>query len=347
MDVRGLYYEEGRAKATPAVLSVEGKTVVLRAVDDGRFLGDVSRRDADVSMRVGDIPRQVSLRGGWTFETDDNAGIDRLLTAPIDNLLPWLEKGWERVAIATLIFIGLMVCVWRFGIPAATQAAVNVTPTAVERSIATGSLRSLDASVFEPSAIDADRREALDALFTELVQVYRTRDDALLEAQFELLYRKAPMVGANAFALPGGKVILTDELLALIDDDALIGAIMAHEIGHVHHRHTLYSLYRSTGVSALILFLGGDLSQLAEDAVVQGAVLSNLASSRRMEREADVLGVELSLAAGIDPEGLITALELLSEECDGCEPAAWLSTHPGLEDRAENIRKAAEAARSR
>lgn len=337
MDVRGLYYEAGKAQATPAVLTVEDGVIMLRAAEDGRFLGDAGRRDAEVSMRLGNIPRQVALPGGWTFETNDNDGIDRLLTAPIDRLLPWLERGWDRVAIAAVIVVLSMVALWRLGIPAATKVAVHFTPYTVEESIGEGTLRSLDAAVFEPSELPEARQQALRDAFSILVRTYFAREDARQAPQFTLLFRKAPAIGANALALPDGTIVVTDDLVALFDDDTPILGILAHEIGHVHHQHTLYQLYRSVGVSAVILFVGGDLSQLAEDAVIQGAALSNLSSSRGMERQADVLGVELSIAAGYDPEALITAVETLGAACENCTQPAWLSTHPGLEDRAELI----------
>ncbi|NRA31124.1 MAG: hypothetical protein HRU11_12790, partial [Parvularculaceae bacterium] len=175
--VRGLYYDLGRAKAVPATVSVEGNMVVVRAADDGRLLGDAFRREADVSMRLGDIPRQVALPGGWTFETDDNDGIDRLLTAPIDRLLPWLEGGWHRVLIFTLFVIVALGMGWRFGVPYATQIAVDRTPQSVEDTIANGALNTWDFALFDPTKADEARRDMLLAEFAKLVEIYNERPD--------------------------------------------------------------------------------------------------------------------------------------------------------------------------
>lgn len=340
VSVVGSFYRAGSGRPTKAWLTLDGEEVRVCALADGSVLGTAPRRDVEVSAKVGSIPRQVSAAQEWMFETADSDGIDRILGRPGDGLLPWLEEFHPKLIVLAVVVLVSVVGIFRFGIPAATHMAVNATPQAVETAIAAGTLQSLELTFFEKSEADPERRIRLEGRFEALLAAYGNSETARLAPNFELLFRKAPLVGPNALALPGGQVILTDELLDLIDDDDLITAILAHEIGHVHHRHSLYALYRSAGVSAMILFLGGDLSQLAEDAVVQGAVLSNLASSRGMEKEADLTAVTLAGAGGYPPTALIEALEELTGSCETCDEMSWLSTHPAFKERARAIRAA-------
>lgn len=337
-EVRGVFCQPGSAEAAPAILVRKGPTIIVRAATDGWVLGAIPARRVRVARRR--QCRAAAHAGAWTFETADASGLDRLLTAPVDRLLPWLRQGWGRVAMVAALFTLLTGAAWQFGIPAATRLAVDTTPGRVERAIEGGTLEALDTAIFEPSAAPPRRQQRLKAAFGRLIEAYRARPDARLDPDFRLLFRAAPLVGPNALALPGGIIVVTDELLALLPEDEPIIAVMAHEIGHVHHRHGLYALYRSAGVGALVLFLGGDLGALAEQAVAQGASLSNLASSRGMERQADLVAIDLTLAAGYDPMTLVSALEALTDECARCAETSWLSSHPGTRDRADRIRKA-------
>ncbi|MFC3303358.1 M48 family metallopeptidase [Parvularcula lutaonensis] len=337
----GKFRRDGEARATPAFLSRDGKLLLLlHREGTGEFLADAERRDIDLSPRIASIPRQVSLPGGWSFETEDNDGIDALLGRPHDRLVPALERFGPHLVVVAVISVMAIVGLVRFGLPAATDAAVNATPPAVEKAIAQGSLASLDRTLFKPSDHDPARRAAIEARFAQLVDAYRARSDARGEADFRLLFRDAPFVGPNAFAFPGGTIVITDDLLDLLPEDGPVLAVLSHEIAHVHHRHGLNSLYRSAGIGALILFLGGEASQLAEELVVQGAVLSNLAASRSMEAEADLTGVAIAVGAGIEPEGLVTALAALNADCPGCDDASWSSSHPSFAKRRNAIRDA-------
>src|SRR4029077_985450 len=75
---------------------------------------------------------------------------------------------------------------------------------------------------------------------------------------YRLEFRACKGMGPNAFALPGGAIVLTDDLVELAENDAQISAVLAHEIGHVRNRHGLRLALQATGLSALIAALAGD-----------------------------------------------------------------------------------------
>ncbi|NNU17215.1 M48 family metallopeptidase [Parvularcula sp. ZS-1/3] len=337
--VAGKFYRAGSGTPVPARLTVERKLVRIAEAGGGPVLAEEARGDVAISARLGSVPRRVEMIGSWTFETDDNDGIDRAFGGFGRGALSALEGSLPAILVAVVFVVVSLIGITVFGLPAATQAAVDRTPQEAERAIAAGSMRSLDATLFRETEADESRREALQEAFAELVSAYENQPWAREDVVFRLDFRHAPAIGPNALALPGGQVVVTDDLLDVLEEDEMVAAVLAHEIAHVHHRHGLYALYRSAGVGALILFLGGDLSALAEDAVVQGAVLSNLSVSRRSEREADRTGAQLAAAAGLDPMALLEALEALTG-ADADEKSSWLSSHPGLKDRAKAIREA-------
>ena len=90
--------------------------------------------------------------------------------------------------------------------------------------------------------------------------------------------------------------------------------MLAHEIGHVEHQHSLRQLYRAAGVSALIMLIGGDIGSGTEDILVQGSALLSLSYSRSAEAEADRHSVELMYKAGHDPKAIAHFFELLRDK---------------------------------
>lgn len=161
----------------------------------------------------------------------------------------------------------------------------------------------------------------------------------------------------NAFAIPGGYVYVTRQLVALMNDEAELAFVMGHEIGHVAAQHAKKREQRSalSGIGAALLgAITG--SNVIGNLAGTGAQLYTLGYSRDQEREADSLGVRYLARAGYDTQasgdilqslGAQTSLEARLAGQDGREPAGWLSTHPATADRVARIRREAAAAAAR
>ncbi len=143
----------------------------------------------------------------------------------------------------------------------------------------------------------------------------------------------------NAFALPGGYIYLTRQILAHMNSEAEVAGVLGHEIAHVTARHSVTQISRAQLVG-LGLGLGSvfspefrNWSQLAEI----GAGVLFLKYSRDAERQADELGVEYMFQQGYDPRELsdfFAVFEFMREESGGALPN-WLSSHPAPPDRRE------------
>ena len=145
----------------------------------------------------------------------------------------------------------------------------------------------------------------------------------------------------NAFALPGGIMVLTRGLLDEAESPEEIAGIAAHELGHLAHDHSTRALYRSFAVALLIGVLFGDLT----GGTLAGGLaewLVNTGYSRDAERDADAFALERLEAAGIGTEGLADFFARLEEKhgTDGGPLLRLLSTHPATAERLAHIRAA-------
>ncbi len=148
----------------------------------------------------------------------------------------------------------------------------------------------------------------------------------------------------NAFAVPGGRMVLTRGLLKAADTPDEIAGVFAHELGHVYHRHPEAALVRILGIQLLVgMFTGGGTGQTIGEVASLATVLSY---SRDAERQADSFAQKTMKTAKINPEGLITFFgrvlklekKLNSKSGTISTMLNILSTHPGTEDRIKKLK---------
>lgn len=328
--IEGMWRPAGVSRANEAELRAAGGRAVVAAGQ--ATLVEAPVGDVEISARVGSIPRRVGFPDGSVFETVDNDAVDRLFPPRGGGIVHELERFRPRLFVFAALVVGLCFLIYRFAVPVLVEVAVAVTPPIVPQLMSQGALSSLDGTLLADSKLDAERQRTLRAGFEGLADLSpRGRDG------FTLNFREGGSIGPNAFALPDGTIVVTDELVKLAaDDDAVLG-VLAHEIGHVEREHALRRLYRAAGIAALIMMIGGDIGSGAEDVLVQGSALLSLSYSRDQENEADRVSVELMSKAGKDPESIARFLEKIREIAgDGPD---FMSTHPGTEGRIEAVRE--------
>lgn len=348
--VNGTWRRAGQARGTPARFAVTADGTASIVAETGETIASGPLSAFVVSDRVGSIPRHVEVPSAGDFETADNDGIDRLI-APYRTasfgLVHGLEKFRPRLFVFAALVIALGVAIYRYAVPVLVEVAIAVTPPVVTELMSQGVMASLDESVFEKSGLPAERQAEIMADFDQLA-VLTPRFEASKatgKAAYTLNFRKGGLIGPNAFALPDGTLVLTDELVAMAKDDEVVLGVLGHEIGHVERAHSLRQLYRAAGVTALIMLIGGDIGAGTEDILVQGSALLQLSHSRDAEREADRYSVELMHKAGKDPAAIARFFELLRDRLGSNSDSDFFSTHPATPERiAETKRYAAEVA---
>ena len=140
----------------------------------------------------------------------------------------------------------------------------------------------------------------------------------------------------NAFALPGGRIIVFSGLITACLNPEELSGVLAHEIAHITHHHVMKKLKKELGLSILATLAGGDSgTEILKEAV---RLVSSTAYDRQMEKEADESGVLYLLNAGIDPEDFSNFLFRLSKK-PHIQPDVpeWISTHPLPEERVATI----------
>lgn len=244
-----------------------------------------------------------------------------------DSLVVSLQQSWHGTLIACVATIAILVLGYLYGLPAASEVLAKALPEQAERVIGRETLGFLDQKIFAPSQLPEDRRSAIVARFRALTPPWQG------VPEYEIVFRKS-RIGPNAFALPSGQIILTDEIVKLVEsDDAVIG-ILAHELGHLHERHMMRRIIQSSAIGAAALTLSGDVSS-----IVAGipTIMLDLKYSRDAEREADDYAVAMLKANGISLSNLTLLFEKIGAES---EDAAYISSHPPASERVERINKA-------
>jgi predicted Zn-dependent protease len=158
----------------------------------------------------------------------------------------------------------------------------------------------------------------------------------------------------NAFAIPGGYVYVTRQLVALMNNEAELAGVLGHEVGHVAAQHskkrqsaaTRNSILGALGTILSGMVLGsGTAGQIGQQVFSQGSQMLTLGFSRKQETEADNLGIDYLRRSGYDPRAMSTVLQSLASQ-NALEARlmgtqnrvpAWASTHP---DPASRVRAA-------
>jgi predicted Zn-dependent protease len=154
---------------------------------------------------------------------------------------------------------------------------------------------------------------------------------------FQFRFRVVDDPSVNAFALPGGFVTVNMGLLQSAESGEEVAAVIGHELAHVVQRHGTRRVLRQLGgMAALSIVFGG--TDLEVPATLLGG-LANTAYDRDQETEADELGQEALIAAGVSPIGMVHFFERMAKDA-ALAPPQFLSTHPDPGNRAQRAQAA-------
>lgn len=247
----------------------------------------------------------------------------------------WFEetllKPWRWVAASCAALLVAFV-LYFYALPGLASWGAVAVPQQVINRMFQDVMPILDQYYFQPSTMPQARQDALQKALGRLVEGQSE------QKHIQLVFRSLP--GApNAFALPNGTIVLTDELAELLSDDAVMG-VLAHEIGHVVLRHSLQALIQNGATATLLLAFSGDTSLLL---TLFTTDLLNQKHSRDFELAADAFAIDRFKQQGRDLkhlEELYTVLLTLNGPGAGGGLGAYLSSHPASQERLELVRKA-------
>lgn len=289
--------------------------------------------DVRIAPRIGNMPRSIYFPGGAKCETADNDLMDEVLKhhrrGAFQRLVYMLESRLRFVLLLLLLTVSVTWAFVEFVIPELAKHAAFALPVSTDKIIGEESLKTLDQlSVISPSDQDLTTRERLTRLFTSIVRQLEDGHD------YRLVFRKSDQMGANAIALPSGIIVLTDELVKLAENDNELIAIMAHEIGHVIHRHALRTMLQNSTGKLLMATITGDIFSKSALSATLPNFLVQMKYSRAFEIEADRFALDYLKAHKISPQYFADILMRLErgQSLTG-NTFEYLSSHPATKKR--------------
>jgi Zn-dependent protease with chaperone function len=325
-----LFYDGLRSQPQAVELRIGSGGIVVRGQTLQR---GYDWRRARLSERLQHAPRVIRFADGGFCEISDQAGLDAALAAVgyHDSWVARSHRRWSHVLAAMAMLLAAIFALYRWGLPVAAERVARRIPPGVEAGIGTRAVKIVEQQ-FGPSKLAPEQTDRVQHVFGSIVP----QDGR----SFHLVLRDGGSFGANAFALPGGTVVVTDQLVQLAPNDAALAGVLAHEIGHVERRHLMRLVISGTVVGAVVTLIAGDVSGVS---AALPAALANLSYSRDMEREADSYAIDLLKLRQIPIEPLAQLLQQLQTAHQGGQAHGWaryLQTHPDTEDRIAAIRAA-------
>ncbi|MEN9599142.1 MAG: hypothetical protein RL596_1453 [Bacteroidota bacterium] len=183
--------------------------------------------------------------------------------------------------------------------------------------------------------------EKIDTHKTKLVREFATSLALSKTYNIDITVLKDKEV--NAFALPGGKVVVYSGIVKSLQSADELAALLAHEVSHINKRHSLKSLLRSSAIAILISVALNDASGVASVLVENAETLRSLGYSRSLEREADYAGMQVLVDNKINPIAMRNLMLRLQEEYGKApDMISFISTHPATSERIDNANKFAK-----
>ncbi len=281
------------------------------------------------SSRVGNTPRMLTFFDGSICYSDENDKIDALLRSKKNSFsFVHLLESKMKYALISIVFILLTVLFFlTIGSDIAAKNIAKIIPQSIENKISTSTLKTLDEYLLKPSKLSQEEKDKYRKMFSQIVEN---------EEKYTLHFRRG--IGINAFALPSGDIILTDELVKFSDgNDDMVYGILVHEKGHVVHKHSMQLIVKASIISAVITYFTGDVSSIV--ATLSTSML-NADYSRNFEKEADIYAKKKMLKEHKDPKHLAEFFIKMGEESlDANKTHGYFDSHPSNRQRIDYLLK--------
>lgn len=333
MEYQGIALHESLPKGRKSgVIQVNDVDIIF--LDEGKRLQSFPINRTEISQG-GTGNRYVYLKhpdkSGWTFYTDDKSILKHAGFSREDHHKKSAKKIrnnrrllWISVQSIIGVLLAIVILFYLFRGKIVESVAMSV-PVTWEQEVSETMLESatMGKNVVKDEKILSD----LEKITFPLVNAVDNKD-----FKFSFTIVEDPTL--NAYALPGGAVVIHSGLILEADDVNEVAGVLAHEISHVTRRHHIRGMVDKLGFFMLLRALIGDIGGIGSELAIYGATIESLKYSRDYELEADESGWNLMLKANLDPRGMIDFFEKLQHE-HGDMPgvATFMSTHPATGDR--------------
>jgi predicted Zn-dependent protease len=329
MEHSAIYYDGKTSQPYDAKIGIVGNILTIN-YENGQVVWLISEIDyssftgkGKTMLKYGEFPHQYL-----------EFPIDSTLFSVLENQLPkrregfWAfanelaSAGFQGVVISIAIFLVITASFYFFLLPKIAEYIALKIP--IETEVELG--KQFYESFVGEMQVDEER--------TKQLQHFAKKID--FQTKYPLKFTVVKDEQVNAFALPGGNVVVFDAILAKIKTPEELAALLSHEVTHVKERHSLKGLARSLAGSVIVSVVVGDMNAIGSILVSQASNIYELGFTRDMEKEADLEGLKIMYHNKLDPKGMVHLMERLNEEEKkyGVDKMpAYLNSHPMTKER--------------
>jgi Zn-dependent protease with chaperone function len=333
MNYQAIFFDGLSSSPHSVHFSLNDQELVINSPDKAIVY---QRKQCEIASAFSDAGYRINLSDGARLEVRDASFHDYLQAneSSFNRNLNWLKHKPVFILMALLLSTLAVIYFLTDGLPIVAKLATKAFPVKTENRIGKYIIDSdyFEKSLFQLSSLSLIRQEQIQKNFA--------RYCAKMEAcpAYRIQFRQSKLVGANAFALPGGDIIVTDDLVNLAGNDNEINAVLAHELGHIAMRHSLQQMIQSSLRTIILVGITGDVDSVAS---ALPGLMFDLKYSRESEVDADNYAIAFMEKNCISPNAFVKIMGKIAEDrtkkddlISIKEVKKLFSTHPSYLERA-------------
>lgn len=244
---------------------------------------------------------------------------------------PWYKrnggKEWIRNSILLLGILAVLFAIYLLIVPWLSSSLASKVSAQTERQ--------LGDAVYDAMGLAGQEDTAASYVLNEFFAVMD------IETPYEVRITVVKDQVVNAFALPGGRIVVYSALLDQINSYPALAALLSHEFIHVNNKHSTRSIFRRMGSKVFLGLLFGRFGSVTSVLVDHADNLKSLNYSRRLEKEADMGGMDILVQRQIDVRGFVELFRKLEASAPSGRLPEILASHPHISKRIDYILQAA------
>jgi beta-barrel assembly-enhancing protease len=259
---------------------------------------------------------------------------NELLAFSKNAALPWHKKNKGRnvlrnIALAAGI-IGFFVLLYLLLVPWLSEKLAGTVSKENEQRMGDAVFKAMD--------IKAQSDSSKSVLLNDFFKAMNFKT----EYKIKVTYQKNSQI--NAFALPGGNIVVYSALVDKLNNYDELAALLSHEFIHVQNGHATKRIFRTLGSKVFLSLLFGRMGGVTSVLIDNADDLRHLKYGRSQEKESDVEGIALLKQQNINPEGFVRLFEIFKSEMGETVVPEMLLSHPDLDNRIAHCKEAAKGA---
>ena len=261
-------------------------------------------RTSSRSLKYGDFPHEVLE---FKSEEDFNHALQQYPEAAFhrSSYNKFTSFGWKGIVLAMVGVVLVSLLFFFYGAPLLAEGFARSLPKEYESYIG----ESFQRTYLQYFTVDSTRSTEIQGFYDNLE--YESEYDV------EVVVVESEMI--NAFALPGGYIVVFSGILDIIENEEELAALLAHEATHINNRHSIRIMSRDLAMYLLLASLTGDVGGFSSVLVENSNMISSMSFSRKFEKEADLEGLELMLTSKINPIGMVELFKKFENATDSIE----------------------------